>query len=155
MTAWVRSRRPSLLSNRLTWVLTVSSVITRRFAISMFERPSATSWSTSVSRLVNDAEGRRERLGRSPLRDELADQPARDLGGKECLAGGDDANGIEQSLRGAVFEQEPAGSGAQGVVDVLVQIERRQDEDARAPLRRVLRAGESPRCRPFPACARP
>jgi hypothetical protein len=42
-----------LPSVRLTWVLTVSSVTTRRAAISALDRPAATSRSTSVSRGVS------------------------------------------------------------------------------------------------------
>src|SRR6185503_5655715 len=53
ITAWVRSRRPSLARTRLTCVFTVWSPTTSRSAISVFERPSATSVSTSTSHGVS------------------------------------------------------------------------------------------------------
>lgn len=49
----MRSRTPSLASRLETWFLTVPSVITRRAAISWFERPAARARSTSDSRSVS------------------------------------------------------------------------------------------------------
>ena len=53
-------------------------------------------------------------------------------GAKQRLARRHDANGLEQLLRGHVLEEESAGAGRERVVDVLVQIERGQDEHARS-----------------------
>lgn len=52
-TAWVRSRSPSLPSTRLTWVLTVSSGTTNRWAISALDRPVAIRRSTSLVSLAH------------------------------------------------------------------------------------------------------
>src|SRR5262249_527052 len=46
------------------------------------------------------------------------------------LSGGDDANAFDELLRRDILEQEAARAGAQRLVDVLVEIERRQDEYA-------------------------
>src|ERR687894_390514 len=54
-TARTRSRSPSLRRMEPTWLLTVASVTTSRAAISVFERPWATSTSTSRSRGVSSA----------------------------------------------------------------------------------------------------
>src|ERR1022692_674575 len=62
---------------------------------------------------------------------ELADEAAGDGRREQRLAGRDDPYRVEEPLGGDVFEQEAAGSGAQRVVDVLVQVEGGQDEDAR------------------------
>ena len=64
------------------------------------------------------------------LRGELSDEPASDAGCEQGVACRNDAYGVEEPFRGAVFEQEAAGSGAKGVVDVFVEVECRQDEDA-------------------------
>ena len=50
VTAWARSRRPSLIRMRLTWVFTVVSAMVKNSAISALERPWATNRSTSRSR---------------------------------------------------------------------------------------------------------
>ena len=69
---------------------------------------------------------------------ELADQPAGDARGEQRVAGGDDAHGLDQPFGRDVLEQEAARAGAEGVVDVLVEIERREHEHAR-PARPVAR----------------
>ena len=56
MTAWARSRSPSLARIRPTWVLVVCSAMTRVSLISALDRPRAMSRSTSVSRLGERAE---------------------------------------------------------------------------------------------------
>ena len=53
-----------------------------------------------------------------------------------------------------VLEEEAAGAGAHRLVDVLVEVERRQDQDARAGAGRRGSRGW-PRCRRAPACGRP
>jgi len=72
---------------------------------------------------------------------ELADHALGDLGRQQRLAGGDRAHRLQQLLRRVVLEHEAAGAGVERVEDVLVQRERRQDEDAR----RVLAGEDAPR----------
>ena len=66
--------------------------------------------------------------GRQPVRIAV-EQPARDGGREERVAVGDGLDGGDEPGRGDVLEQEPAGTGAQRLDDVLVGIERGQDED--------------------------
>ena len=134
-TACARSRSPSFRRTWLTWVLTVSSLSTSRSAISRFERPSATRPRISVSRGVSAASPS-GRLLSGPEAGELGDQPARDRGREQRVPGGDDAHCLEKRLGRDVLEQESAGARVQRVVDVLVEVERREDEDARAVARR-------------------
>src|SRR6185437_6087082 len=94
MTAWTRSRRPSLPSRRLTWILTVPSDRNKVSAISRLDRPWATRPNTSRSRPVSAARA------------------------SVAAAGGGD-----------VLEQEATGARAQAGVDVVVKVERGQDED--------------------------
>ena len=98
-------------------------VTTRRSAISALERPSATSRSTSISRGVSSLEALRPGGELGPKAGELVDQPARDRGRKQRLAGRDDAYGLEEVLGGDVLEQEAAGARAERVVDVFVEVE--------------------------------
>jgi hypothetical protein len=51
----MRSRSPSFISTRATWVFTVASPTPRSVAISAFDRPRASNRSTSVSRGVSSA----------------------------------------------------------------------------------------------------
>jgi hypothetical protein len=81
-------------------------------------------------------------LGGRPLR-ELADQSAGDARREQRVAGGDDADSFDQPFRRDVLEEEPAGAGAERVVDVLVEVERRQHQDSR------------PTRPPRPTCPRP
>ncbi len=76
------------------------------------------------------AERRQPVGGRRPAAGELGDQAAGDGGGDQRVARGDDPDGVEQPLGGDVLEQEPAGPGVQCVVHVLVEVERRQHQDA-------------------------
>ena len=87
---------------------------------------------------------------------ELGDQAPRDRGREERVARGDDPDGVEERLGADVLEQEAAGARLQRVVDVLVEVERREDEDPRSRLVPAeRRAPASPRSRPSPACGRP
>ena len=84
----------------------------------------------------------------------VLDQPARDRGREERVAGGDHADGLSELVGAGVLEQEAAGAGAEGLVDVVVEVERRQDQDAgRSVCRR--RSAASPRCRRGWACGCP
>ena len=62
---------------------------------------------------------------------ELAHETARHGGREQRVAGCDDAHGVEERLRPHVLEQETARPGAESVVDVLVEIERREDDHSR------------------------
>ena len=47
---------------------------------------------------------------------------------QQRLTGGDDAHGADQLGRFGVLDEEPAGAGAQRLVHVLVELERREHE---------------------------
>jgi hypothetical protein len=66
------------------------------------------------------------------------------------VSAGDGADRGEQLLRRVVLEDEAARAGAEGRVDVLVEVERRQDQDPRASAARIRRVGlgEAGRVRP-------
>ena len=113
---------------RPTWVFTVASDRNSSPAISVFDRPWATSGAPRApARSARPA--RRHHAGRPP------DVPAnrsisrrvmrrRDHG----VAAGDRADRGHQLGRRGVLEQEAAGAGAQRGEGVLVQVERGQDE---------------------------
>jgi hypothetical protein len=58
-------------------------------------------------------------------------KPPRDLRCEQRLAIGDHPHRVEQQLGSGVLEQEPTRTGAQPVVDVLVEVEGGDDEDLR------------------------
>src|SRR5918996_1794619 len=62
--------------------------------------------------------------------DELLDKPAGDRRCEERVAGGDGADGVGELLGADVLEEEAAGTGLHGLVDVLVRVESGQDEHA-------------------------
>ncbi len=68
---------------------------------------------------------------------EAFDQPPRHSRSEERTARGHDSNPGDELLFGRVLEQEPARAGSQRLVDVLVEIERREHEHARRLLRTV------------------
>ena len=115
---------------RLTWVFAVATLTYSSSAISALERPRAIWVSTSSSRSVS----RSSSAGRRPLGvgpgGELGDQLAGDARREEGVAGGDDPHAGEQVLGRRVLEQEAAGPGPQRAVDVLVEVEGREDQDA-------------------------
>ena len=112
---------------RATWVLTVVSETMSSLAISALESPRATCLKTSSSRGVSSSRPGGGAAGRAAA-GELLDQAARDRGREQRLAVGDDPDAGDQLLGGRVLEQEAAGAGAQGLVDVLVEVEGRQDQ---------------------------
>jgi hypothetical protein len=61
----------------------------------------------------------------------VLDQPLGDGRGEQGLAGGDRAHGAGQLVAARVLEQEAARARLQRVVDVLVQVEGGQHQDAR------------------------
>jgi hypothetical protein len=97
---------------RLTWVLAVAGLTTRRVAISSFDRPSAARAMTSRSRSVRAVRAVEDR-------------------GFFALAAGDLAYAAYELGRFGVLDQKAAGTPAQRLEDVLIQLERRQDDDLR------------------------
>ena len=79
--------------------------------------------------LAQAARGASGRGGGGRAAAEVFDQAAGDGRGEQRLAGADRADGAGQLLAGGVLEQEAAGSGLHGVVDVLVEVEGGQHED--------------------------
>ena len=63
---------------------------------------------------------------------ELLDHAFRDRRGEERVAGGDRADRGDQLLGRVVLEDEAARACSQRLVDVLVEVERREDQDPRA-----------------------
>src|SRR5438552_6446649 len=63
---------------------------------------------------------------------ELSYDAFRDGGGEKRLSIGDRADCCEELFGRVVFEHEPTGAGAERLVDVFVEVERRQDQDPRA-----------------------
>src|ERR1017187_8045820 len=63
---------------------------------------------------------------------ELLDQAPGDARGEQCVARGDDPDGVQQVARQRALEQESARPGAQCRVDVLIEVESGQDEHAHA-----------------------
>ena len=115
----------------MTWDFTVVSPRKRWPAISAFVCPRARSRVTSISRLVSEARstGRPPSPGGGPAVN-CEEQPRRDRGSQDRVPASHGAHGGQQ-LRGAgVLQQESAGSGAYCVVDVLVHVERGQDQHA-------------------------
>ena len=103
--------------------------------ISAFDRPRATAAQHLALAIGERVEPgmRRGARGRRLLH-ELLDQPARHFRREQRLAVGDDTHGREQVVGQRVLEQEAARAGAQRLEDVLVEIERREDQH-RASLR--------------------
>src|SRR6516225_6746341 len=123
MTAWTRSRRPSLASRWPTWVLTVASVTTSSLAISVLLLPRATSRRMSRSRGVSDAsrEGRGMAVSGRRANASISRR----------VTGGGHPHGGDQVRAGRVLQQETAGAGAQRLVDVVIQVEGGEDDDFR------------------------
>ena len=147
-------------------VFTVVSPMKSSRPISAFERPRAIRRKTSSSRSVSSSSS----FGGADVRRarELLDHALRDGGREQRVSGGHGAHGGDQLLGRVVLEHEAAGAGAQRLVDVLVEVERRQDQDpgrvvgGEDPPRRLepvelghadvheddARAGTAPPCRP-------
>src|SRR3954468_203764 len=134
---------PSFIRMRVTWVFTVVSPTNSSPAISAFERPRAMSRNTSSSRGVSSAiaGGGSRRAGdvraNSWMSRRVADgarraspRATRRLPAAGRRGGGDEADAVGELVGGDVLEEEPAGARAQRVVDVLVEVERREHEHA-------------------------
>ena len=61
------------------------------------------------------------------------------FGADQRVTVGDDPHGVQQIDRQRVLQQEPAGAGTQRLVDVLVEVERGEDDDPRRRQRVVAR----------------
>ena len=83
---------------------------------------------------------------------ELLDQASGDRGREERFARRHDPDGGHELVGGGVLEQESAGAGAQRLVDVLVEVERGEDEDARVSPEQSTRRFQAVRSG---ACGRP
>ncbi len=86
-----------------TWAtcdFTVASPTISSAAISAFDMPRAMSTSTSRSRWVSASSRRASAARRRRPMDELVDQPAGHGGGEQGVAGGDDADGVQQLVAG-------------------------------------------------------
>ena len=65
------------------------------------------------------------------MRVNCRDHALRDRGREQRVAAGDDADRGDELLGRVVLEHEAAGAGAERLVDVLVEVEGREDEDPR------------------------
>ena len=105
--------------------------------MSGLDRPRATSLSTVISRAVIAASAASRACGRHGGQRPSAQvqEPAGDRRGEQGLAARDHADRADQFLRRRVLDEEAAGAGAQGVDDVLVEVERRHHQDPWRALR--------------------
>src|SRR5947209_2843366 len=88
----------------------------------------------SLARCQLTETGRRCGRRHGRLAGELLDHSARYRRGEERLAARDDPDGGRDLPGRRVLQHEAARAGAEGVVDVSVEPERRQDQDPRAEL---------------------
>ena len=120
------------------------SETTSSAAISAFDSPRAISLKTSSSRGVSSSSyARRALLRHGPAR-ELVDQPLGDRRREQRVALRDHADAVHELLRRHVLQQEAARARAQGVVDVLVEVEGGEHEHAR-PLALAATASDQTR----------
>ena len=119
----------SFVRMRVTWVLTVVSLTKSAWAISPLESPRARSLRTSSSRAVSSDEvGGCAGGGWRPAANcSISRRVMR--GCEQGVACRDDADGGGELLGADVLEEEAAGAGPQGLVDVLVEVEGGEDED--------------------------
>ena len=78
---------------------------------------------------------------------ELLDEAAGDRRCEQGIAGRQHPHGGDQVVRRGVLQQEAAGTGAYRLVDVVVEVERRQDQDLGAVGRVAADDASSPRSR--------
>ena len=140
---------------RATWVLTVASDRWSAAASSALLRPWASSRSTSSSRGVSADRSRWTAAVSWPRPANRLDQAAGDGRRQQRVAGADQPDGGDQVLGRDVLEQEPAGPGGQRRVDVVVEVERRQDDHAGSVGVGRPGCGGSPPARPSPASGCP
>ena len=154
MTAWIRSRSPSLRSTAATWVFTVASLTHSSRGDLGVGRPRASrAQRLALARVRSSSAGaspRRAAAGRVAL-----DQPPRDRRREQRLAAGDGADGADQLARGTSLSRKPLAPARSALVDVLVEVEGRQHRARAAPDAGARRSAASPRCRRARACGRP
>ena len=118
-----------------TWVFTVAAPMNNASEISAFVEPFASSIRTSRSRSVSVSSRRgRRRAGGEGL-GEPSDQAAGDRRVEQGPAVGDGADRRSELLGWDVLEDEPARPGPQGAIDVLVGVERGEDDHLERPIR--------------------
>ena len=113
----------------MTCVFTVDSSITSAAAISAFERPRATSSSTSRSRGVRRLETFANARLAGRLARDAVDHASRHRPVTAARPGRDGLDRADQLLRRRALEQEARRADRQRAEDVLVVLERRQDHD--------------------------
>ena len=80
--------------------------------------------------MVNSSsEAGSDRTDTGGLADELLDYPPGDRRREQRIAGGDGANALHKLRPGHVLQEKPTRSGLHRLVDVLVEIKSRQDEN--------------------------
>jgi hypothetical protein len=115
----------------VTCVRTVASLTNSRAAISALARPRAINVSTSSSRSVSSSSsGCRTCAGRRST-DEVLDETPEERGREKRVARRNRPHRADELIARRVFEQESGGSGPHRLVDVLVEVERRQHQHAR------------------------
>ncbi len=114
----------------VTCVLTVVSLMKSSLPISAFERPRASKRKTSRSRSLSSSSSCRRR--RTWHAGELLDHASRDRRREERVSVGNRADRGDQLFGRVVLEDEAAGARPQRLVDVFVEVERREDQNPRA-----------------------
>ena len=122
---------------RATCVLAVASLITSCSADLGVREPAREQVEDLLLARSQFLERSRRRGGGDRLLPrELLDHGSRNRRREERFAAGDDPDGGGDLFGRRVFEHEAAGTGAKRVVDIVVESERRQDENTRARLSR-------------------
>ena len=111
----------------VTCVLTVVSLMKSSCPISAFDRPRAIRRKTSSSRVGEVVQARRRRRTGS-AREPLDDAPGHRRR-EQCVARRHRSDCRQQLLGRIVLQHEAAGPRRQGLDDVLVEVERREDDD--------------------------
>ena len=145
------------MRTRATWVLTVVSLTTSSLGdlgVRQAARHQLEDLELARGQLVEPL--RRARAAPAARAANSLDEAAGDRRGQQRVAAGDDADARGELLGRDVLEQEPAGPGAQRLVDVLVRVEGREHQDAHGVLAGLgERPGAWPRCRRAPASGCP
>ena len=110
-------------------VRTVVSATESCSAISWFDRPPPTSVSTLISVSVRVARRRSCSGCGGEASANVSSRRWVTVGGEEHLAVGDDPDGPDELIGANVLEEEAARAGPQRLEGVLVDVERREDQD--------------------------
>ena len=155
-TACTRSRRPSLRRMLETCVLTVVSLTNEALGELGVRQPAGQRGAAPrSSRSVSEASaGGGVSGGPGSVCAKRSSSRRVTVGASSASPARHHADRLDELRRLHVLEQEAARSSAQRLEDVLVEVERGQDQDA-TPRRRLDDAAASPRRRRARACARP